>query len=225
MIVETSESHETRSEGTGLIVIAGNGTVLYHNRIAKGLIERKDALFLSEGRLGFTRPEIDRSFRRLISQIMQPPTTASPSEVTLRVGGPEAFDSEYSLRLSAMVGKDNVVETILIQIIRITPMTGVQVKTRPPAADAGSKPSLALRNRYHLTPAEGRVCEAIYRLGSRQLARHEIGISENTIKSHVRNVFSKLNVSSQGELIRALAKNDEDSVDHINDSLSYASVN
>lgn len=188
-----------------MIVIAGNGTVLYSNRVAKGLIQRKDALLLSDGRLGFTDPDIDTTFNSLLTQMFVPQST----ETHLKIDGPELDESEYSLRLSSMVGSDNVVEAVLIQIIRMTPIAEVKVPVETLPQRAQSQPARAqavLRQRYDLTPAESKVCEAMGRLGSLQRAQSEIGISMTTIRSHLNHVYSKLNVSSEHELMSALGQ-------------------
>ena len=55
-----------------------------------------------------------------------------------------------------------------------------------------------------LTPAEERVCRLVVLGKSNRSIASELGISPNTVRVHLRNVFSKCEVSSRGELTAKL---------------------
>ncbi len=60
----------------------------------------------------------------------------------------------------------------------------------------------AIRNRYALTAAESQLVAALLKTGSASAAAQHLGLSENTIKTHLRSVFSKTGVHRQAELIQ-----------------------
>jgi DNA-binding CsgD family transcriptional regulator len=62
----------------------------------------------------------------------------------------------------------------------------------------------ALAELYGLTPAELRVSMEVARgLNLKQIAEH-LGLSENTIKTHLQHVFSKTGVTRQADLARLI---------------------
>jgi DNA-binding CsgD family transcriptional regulator len=58
---------------------------------------------------------------------------------------------------------------------------------------------------YGLTGAEARLCQALVRTGSLNHAADELHISQSTARSHLKNVFTKLGVTSQVQLVMRLA--------------------
>ena len=59
---------------------------------------------------------------------------------------------------------------------------------------------------YGLTPAERKVAEILSRGLTPTQAAGSLGVSDNTIKTHVARIYSKLDVSKQAELVALLAR-------------------
>jgi DNA-binding CsgD family transcriptional regulator len=66
------------------------------------------------------------------------------------------------------------------------------------------KPEVVLIRLYGLTPAEAKVAALIVRGMSARQAAESLGISYNTIKSHLKGVFAKTGTNGQGDLIRLI---------------------
>ncbi len=60
----------------------------------------------------------------------------------------------------------------------------------------------AIRNRYALSAAESQLVAVLLKTGAASAAAQHLGLSENTIKTHLRSVFSKTGVHRQSELIQ-----------------------
>jgi DNA-binding CsgD family transcriptional regulator len=68
------------------------------------------------------------------------------------------------------------------------------------------EPSARLFERiYELTPAEARVAAAFLRDGSAAAAAESLGISMNTVRTHIKELYRKTATRGQAELIRSLA--------------------
>lgn len=69
---------------------------------------------------------------------------------------------------------------------------------------ADDMPSYLLKNRYRLTEREIQVTHYIHKGFSNSEIACELGISLNTVKKHIYNIFQKLEVSSRAQLISFL---------------------
>jgi DNA-binding CsgD family transcriptional regulator len=58
---------------------------------------------------------------------------------------------------------------------------------------------------YRLTPAEARICESLYRMGSIDSAAQDLSLTRNTVRSHLKSIYGKFGVATQGQLIQRLA--------------------
>ncbi|MFQ5634726.1 MAG: helix-turn-helix transcriptional regulator [Gammaproteobacteria bacterium] len=61
-----------------------------------------------------------------------------------------------------------------------------------------------LKSLYELTDAEARVCGLMYQTGNLPEAARLLGVSINTVKTHLNRSFRKVGVRSQAELVRRL---------------------
>jgi DNA-binding CsgD family transcriptional regulator len=58
---------------------------------------------------------------------------------------------------------------------------------------------------YRLTPAEIRICESLYREGSIDSAAENLHLTRNTVRSHLKSIYGKFGVATQGQLMQRLA--------------------
>jgi DNA-binding CsgD family transcriptional regulator len=58
---------------------------------------------------------------------------------------------------------------------------------------------------YRLTPAEARVCDVLFRSASIDRTAGELGLTRNTVRSHLKSIYSKLGITTQGQLMQRLA--------------------
>jgi len=62
-----------------------------------------------------------------------------------------------------------------------------------------------LGRKYGLTPRECEVFELLAYGRNARYIEENLGVSSNTVKTHVRNVYNKLGVSSHQELLSLVA--------------------
>lgn len=75
-----------------------------------------------------------------------------------------------------------------------------------PCADEIEIACMVLRKNHALTPREMEVCALLARGHSRKRVSVELGVSEETVRTHAANVFRKLDVHSHQELIVLVEK-------------------
>jgi DNA-binding CsgD family transcriptional regulator len=61
-----------------------------------------------------------------------------------------------------------------------------------------------LRKQFSLTPAEYRVALLLCDGHSPREIANTVGVTDNTVRSQIKSIFSKAGVKRQGELIRLL---------------------
>ena len=64
--------------------------------------------------------------------------------------------------------------------------------------------ALSRLNEYELSPAQARIAQQILKGKSLREIAVQSSISINTVKTHVKSIFTKMQVSSQSELVRIL---------------------
>jgi DNA-binding CsgD family transcriptional regulator len=73
------------------------------------------------------------------------------------------------------------------------------------AALGGPLPLEAITQHFHLTPAELRVLVAIVEVGGVPEVAPMLGISQTTVKAHLRNLFEKTGATRQADLVKLVA--------------------
>ena len=75
---------------------------------------------------------------------------------------------------------------------------------RDPAQPKAISPE-SIQILYNLTPAEARLCVALFETGSLLEALDRLELSRNTAKTHLAHIFEKIGISSQAQLLQELA--------------------
>jgi DNA-binding CsgD family transcriptional regulator len=73
------------------------------------------------------------------------------------------------------------------------------------ALDAPAPPEVIAKT-YKLTPTELRVLLAIVEVGGVAEVAEALGISDNTVKTHLKRLYAKTGASRQADLVKLLAK-------------------
>lgn len=166
-----------------LALIDGQGRVVFANRPAQRLCAG-DGLRLKEGRLVAATPRLQTRLDRLLTQkgapaaaLQVPRTAGRPALWLMPVDLPETGESPPDARRPS--------KALLIH--------------DPAMQDVNLKDFAAL---HGLTPAEGRLLEALLaHSGLPEAARH-LGVSINTVRSQLRAILDKCGAHRQAELIR-----------------------
>lgn len=182
--------------GTPAILAAMDGTVLFMNAAAEALIRTSDGLLVVAGRLHALLPEQTAALNALIRGCMQ-------------IGAGTDYRSGGNLSIARPYGR-RALEVL------VSPLPGAQeqwlLRQRAVAAIFASDPAPTaivedshLIRRHGLTASEARVALALARgLAGKQVCR-ALDISYNTLKTHLKHIYSKTGTKHQSDLVRLLS--------------------
>lgn len=179
-----------------MVVLDRSGYAIYTNEPARRILGQADGLSIKFGRFVFQNVSIQGEFERVLRLALQ------------------------------CLGKDIAPATHVVRVPRRGPGSPYALSVIPltSSADRASLPDGAgcmvlvydlerpnplpidrLALLYRLTPAEARVCEAIFRLGSVDGTANDLCLTRNTVRSHLKSIYAKFGVVSQGQLMMRLA--------------------
>jgi DNA-binding CsgD family transcriptional regulator/PAS domain-containing protein len=177
---------------TGIIFLGTGGEVLLMNQRAEEILNCRDGLLLAQGKLVAA---IHGESARLRAAIGGAVRTGSGRG--LSAGGTMLISRNQGRPLSITVAPLREFNPALPQrpaavLFIFDPDQNVEL------------PSDLLPRCYGLTPAEARLAMVLLEGNSLKEAADSCGVTHNTAKSQLKNVFSKTEVKRQGELIRLL---------------------
>lgn len=179
-----------------MVVLDRSGYAIYSSQAALELLRQADGMSLRFGRFIFRDIALQTEFERL---------------VRLAVAGPhdERSHPPYRLRVPRL-SQPSPYGLSVIAISRSTDRAllpegaGCMVLIHD-MAGLTPLPVDRLAWLYDLTPAEARICEALYRTGSIDAAALELHLTRHTVRSHLKTIFVKFGVGTQGQLMQRLA--------------------
>jgi DNA-binding CsgD family transcriptional regulator len=172
-----------------LFLVDGMGHIVQSNRAAQELLAQNDGLTLKEQRLHAAKPADHLALSSLFKTGIQASDKVDPM---LYITRPSRKMPYIAVR------------------IRMTPHSRRAPDARRPYQillihdpESGRLINVAaLRARYALTSAECCILEALVKVGSpKEIAAH-MGNSENTVRTHLKSIFSKTGTHRQSELIQ-----------------------
>ncbi len=181
------------SLATGVILTDKRG-VTYMNSSAKALIDSGDAMRIKDNKLCLAKARDGGALEQALSQSLNgiaSPTTGSYAVAIHRTDAAGVLANVLPLSwrdgtnpLAAMSGTAAVL---------------IQDASQPPQFEGE-----ALARLYRLTPTELRVALEIARGQTLQDIADTLGITMNTVKTHLKHIFAKTGVTRQGELMRLI---------------------
>jgi DNA-binding CsgD family transcriptional regulator/PAS domain-containing protein len=178
----------------GCILTGPSGKALYLNAAVEQILDANDGLALMRGVLTAAHPGESRRLRSIL---------VAATATGLHRGAEPGRAISIS-RLSAR-------RPYSVLAIPITSPDASTPKKRVAAAVFITDPDQAppdmgrdLRDWFAFTKAEERLAMALLPGRGLKAAADELGISLNTAKTHLRNIFDKTNTRRQGELVRLL---------------------
>ena len=179
-----------------VVFLDRSGYAIYTNDCAKHLIASADGIDLKFGRFLLdnvaTQGEFERAVRVAVSSLGR---DTQPKNQVIRVARRRA-GSPYALTVVPMLATsdrallpDGTACMILIHDLERTEKL----------------PLDRLAWLYRLTQAEVRICESLFREGSVDATALDLCISRHTVRSHLKSIFAKFGVVTQGQLIQRLA--------------------
>jgi DNA-binding CsgD family transcriptional regulator len=178
----------------GMILVTANARVPFMNHAARCMVAIRDGLIVDGTDLRACRSGETATLRALIGAAAQ--TTAHkglhPGDV-FRIARPNRRPALEILVSPISAGQTWSLAERAVAAVYIT--DPAQIPDRPTAV---------LSRLHGLTPSEAKVAALIARGRSGRQAADELGLSYNTLKTHLKRIFAKTGTRSQGELIRLL---------------------
>lgn len=178
--------------GIATFVVAENGLILYANRKAEGLVQTADAMVAPGNRLTTLDPRASKHLAVAIS-----------AAVTMAAGGPGAIAGSLVVRRP-----DRFPLTVLVSPFRPAgdgfgaPVPAAIVFVRDPESPTASRE--ALQSLFGLTATEAVVAAGVADGRSLDEIAVNYRITRNTVRTHVKSIFSKTDTSRQPELVALL---------------------
>jgi DNA-binding CsgD family transcriptional regulator len=185
----------------GVVLLDGNGRVVDSNAIAHRVLVSGNGLMLRNDRLAFADGDIDGRFEQLLKSNARPRSKTD--------GKVDSKSNGKARVIAATVKRPGATSCRVL----VTPVT-------MPEADAHQVAFLAmiyapaeqrdittevLLEIYGLTRAQADVARQLYAGLSVEETASQLRLSLNTVRSHLKQIFSKCEVQSQAELLHALA--------------------
>jgi DNA-binding CsgD family transcriptional regulator/PAS domain-containing protein len=192
----TSLESAVDSAGVATIVIGSDGTVQFVNDAAARLLRHGDGLTVQRNRLH----AVDHAMNARLTRLIDGAGRTGQSQ------GDGAAGSALT------VPRTPPLAPLTVDVMPVA--TGRHTLTGPrPAAvvtvtvpDAGPKDMIGrLTRSYQLSPMQARVAAALIDGKSQTVVADELSITRNTLKTHVRRLYDKLDCTSRADLIRLAA--------------------
>ena len=179
----------------GLFLIDASGRIVHANAAGHAILQADDYLSTTGGRLFANEPNVDLTLREIFA-------AAAEGDAAVGIKG-------ISVPLLARDGTRHVGHVL--------PLTaGARRRAREgygavaalfvhqASLDTPSPPEVIART-YKLTPAELRVLLAVVEVGGVPEVAEALGVSSETVKTHLGRVYSKTGVRRQADLVKLVA--------------------
>lgn len=177
----------------GSIHVDADSQILEANAPALAILEQRDGLFRVGDRLMLDEPKKSRQLHELVRKNAEGAlhSGASGSARAMLVDRPSGRESiSLLVRPGSSGGQLSIRQTALIHLVD-------PAQPRSPVIDT-------LTQLFGLTPSEARVALSLSNGNSIAETARASATSKNTIRSHVRAIFSKMGISRQSDLIRTV---------------------
>lgn len=175
-----------------LMLLAADLEVLYCNRAAAEIVEAGQGVCIHAGRLALTAADRHERLLAAVASLTQSPLPFDRLEPVILFLRParEAGAMQMVVEACASAGARGG-SGLLVSL---------HVHSRPRRISRGF-----LARAFHLTASEAEVAVQLFDGLSIPVVAARLGVSINTVKTHLKSVFMKCEVRSQGELIKLVA--------------------
>ena len=177
---------------TGVILLDGRGQRILANRSADYILSLDDGLTLDETGPHAARPAENAALQEMLQAAVRGTTTGQVPEGSVmsvsRPSGRRAFPVMLTPLLSTTP------ESTLTDAVAVLYVSDLEAHSLPR--------SETLRSLYSLTSAEIELVELLCDGASLEEAAERRGVTMNTARSQLKQIFLKTNTSRQGELVR-----------------------
>ena len=195
-IVATRLAETVDHLSTGILLTEESGRIAYMNGAAESILKDGNALKSRDGRLVAARP----GSRDALSHAL---------EASVAGKAPSA-SGQYAIPLPDEEGSGLIANVLPLQwrdgrnpLAALPGAAAVIIQN--PSEDA-TPPMEAVALLYGLTTAERNVLEHVASSHSPQETADRLGVSVNTVKTHLQKIFAKTNTARQADLVRLIAR-------------------
>jgi DNA-binding CsgD family transcriptional regulator/PAS domain-containing protein len=179
----------------GLFLVDANAHIIHANEAGHAILLMDDFLRMIDGRLVASDPEVDQALSESFS-------SARNGDGALGVKG-------IAVPLTDRDGKPYTAHVLTLTSGERRgagrASTAVAALFVRKAALVIPSPPEVIAKSYRLTPTELRVLLSIVDVGGIPEVARALGISENTVRTHVDNLFEKTGATRQAELVKLVA--------------------
>lgn len=173
----------------GVLLLDADLAVLGGNLEARRALTTGDGIALRAGRFAFADAEAQRRLNDLLSRQAREPQSV-PASLGVRVRRRYA----PAFRVAVTPVGDRLVQWGVAYVVLICGL-----------GDTREISPTVLREVYELTRAQTDVAASLYGGLSVEQTASALGLSLNTVRSHLKKIFAKCGVASQAELMQMLA--------------------
>jgi DNA-binding CsgD family transcriptional regulator len=181
----------------GVVLLAASGHVVHANSEAERQLAARDGLSVEQGQLRAAMPADTKRLQQLISEADRAARGAS-------------LQPRQTLRLPRPSGGEDLV----IRVLPVAPVVASSFGAGELATIAlfihdpgrGAQPvEEMIAQGFGLSQAEGAVAARIWEGDSIADAASNLGLSPNTVKTHLKAIYEKVGVDRQSALVRRIA--------------------
>jgi len=173
----------------GVILLDPDGKVLDANACALELIRARDGLLVRHGRLAFSDNVVNGRVAALL-KAMSPPGEAPVINVSAQVKRPAG---------------ERPHRVVVLPVPRPADQRAMFVVFVYPGSGAARISQDLLKQLYSFTRAEAEVVAELFAGHSVEEVARTLHVSPNTVRTHLKRIFSKCEVQSQAELMHVLS--------------------
>jgi DNA-binding CsgD family transcriptional regulator len=180
---------------SGMLIVDSSAHIIHANASAHRLIAEANVLRASNGRIAALDPEGNRNLHDIF-------TAAQAGDAAVGKRG-------IALPLKARTGERYVAHILPLtsgarRKAGVSYSAAAAMFVRKAALDLPSPPE-GLADEFKLTPAEVRVMFAIVEIGGVPEVAPVLGISEQTVKTHLHRIYEKTATKRQADLVKLVA--------------------
>jgi DNA-binding CsgD family transcriptional regulator len=172
----------------GVILCDARARVVFANRIAQGMLAGREGLRLGPANdLCASVPAETTALRRLIQAASSPDVASRESAGAIRIS--HAAGQGLPLLVCPLRAARTVIRAVIF-------IGDHRCSIR--------RAQQAIRRWYGLTPTEARLATTLAEGATLEQAAAAMGVTRNTIRTHLKRVFAKTGTNRQGALVRLL---------------------
>jgi DNA-binding CsgD family transcriptional regulator/PAS domain-containing protein len=174
-----------------ILLVSRGGRVHLRNHRAQELLAQRDGICLRQGYLAGTTARSTVELRELVANAASTPSDGDEEHFVIS-RGPERLPLISVAYPGRAVGaNDDAAEPMVVVVIK------------DPQADSAHSIADFIKA-YDITHAEARLIETLGEGYGLFEAARQLGVSKNTARTHMRNIYAKVGTHRQSDLVRLL---------------------